>query len=141
MLFFSSRRRHTILPLVTGVQKCALPISPENVHVITYIQFLRAPAGATEYVTRLPRGILCSSSIWERSTCLPQRTTNGSTGSPPPRKEKGVSMPAGILSPCPTRWRPAPFTGRNRSEEHTSELQSLMRISYAVFCLKKQKIK
>src|SRR3546814_8942033 len=29
----------------------------------------------------------------------------------------------------------------NRSEEHTSELQSLMRISYAVFCLKKKKIK
>src|SRR3546814_5908787 len=28
---------------------------------------------------------------------------------------------------------------RARSEEHTSELQSLMRISYAVFCLKKQK--
>src|SRR3546814_2810791 len=27
--------------------------------------------------------------------------------------------------------------GRDRSEEHTSELQSLMRISYAVFCLKK----
>src|SRR3546814_5220921 len=29
--------------------------------------------------------------------------------------------------------------GANRSEEHTSELQSLMRISYAVFCLKKKK--
>src|SRR3546814_20647400 len=29
--------------------------------------------------------------------------------------------------------------GVNRSEEHTSELQSLMRISYAVFCLKKNK--
>src|SRR3546814_4492924 len=29
---------------------------------------------------------------------------------------------------------------RYRSEEHTSELQSLMRISYAVFCLKKKKI-
>src|SRR3546814_9357366 len=29
--------------------------------------------------------------------------------------------------------------GRYRSEEHTSELQSLMRISYAVFCLKKKK--
>src|SRR3546814_7199974 len=28
-----------------------------------------------------------------------------------------------------------------RSEEHTSELQSLMRISYAVFCLKKKKIR
>src|SRR3546814_21144456 len=40
----------------------------------------------------------------------------------------------------------APSTGRTpsacapaRSEEHTSELQSLMRISYAVFCLKKKK--
>src|SRR3546814_4181975 len=29
--------------------------------------------------------------------------------------------------------------GLDRSEEHTSELQSLMRISYAVFCLKKKK--
>src|SRR3546814_7358682 len=36
--------------------------------------------------------------------------------------------------------RPAPCTDApSRSEEHTSELQSLMRISYAVFCLKKQK--
>src|SRR3546814_5952873 len=32
-----------------------------------------------------------------------------------------------------------PATGIERSEEHTSELQSLMRISYAVFCLKKKK--
>src|SRR3546814_7621255 len=30
------------------------------------------------------------------------------------------------------------YLARNRSEEHTSELQSLMRISYAVFCLKKK---
>src|SRR3546814_3897160 len=30
-------------------------------------------------------------------------------------------------------------SGHYRSEEHTSELQSLMRISYAVFCLKKKK--
>src|SRR3546814_4282554 len=30
------------------------------------------------------------------------------------------------------------FLYENRSEEHTSELQSLMRISYAVFCLKKK---
>src|SRR3546814_1682057 len=35
-----------------------------------------------------------------------------------------------------------PNTGENeRSEEHTSELQSLMRISYAVFCLKKNNMK
>src|SRR3546814_1350835 len=39
---------------------------------------------------------------------------------------------SGTISP------PGPL---GRSEEHTSELQSLMRISYAVFCLKKQKEK
>src|SRR3546814_3208876 len=33
----------------------------------------------------------------------------------------------------------AVIPGGSRSEEHTSELQSLMRISYAVFCLKKNK--
>src|SRR3546814_6018112 len=47
------------------------------------------------------------------------------------------------------RWNRWPFSRRHRetpqggfrSEEHTSELQSLMRISYAVFCLKKKKTK
>src|SRR3546814_4965332 len=34
---------------------------------------------------------------------------------------------------------PAVLAQRPRSEEHTSELQSLMRISYAVFCLKKKR--
>src|SRR3546814_6376704 len=34
--------------------------------------------------------------------------------------------------------RPVPERLRERSEEHTSELQSLMRISYAAFCLKKK---
>src|SRR3546814_8150147 len=38
-------------------------------------------------------------------------------------------------------YRPGGTGGRARSEEHTSELQSLMRISYAVFCLKKKKHK
>src|SRR3546814_1594649 len=36
-------------------------------------------------------------------------------------------------------WVLATKAGNPRSEEHTSELQSLMRISYAVFCLKKKK--
>src|SRR3546814_3337428 len=49
------------------------------------------------------------------------------------------SRPVGIFGPgC------AGMAGRDRrlrSEEHTSELQSLMRISYAVFCLKKKKNK
>src|SRR3546814_4866073 len=37
-----------------------------------------------------------------------------------------------------SRSRAATLSSLPRSEEHTSELQSLMRISYAVFCLKKQ---
>src|SRR3546814_3335117 len=46
------------------------------------------------------------------------------------------------LRRAPARGRPVPPEDKLRSEEHTSELQSLMRISYAVFCLKKkQKIK
>src|SRR3546814_8709284 len=42
------------------------------------------------------------------------------------------------LAPRHPRGGPGGSTGE-RSEEHTSELQSLMRISYAVFCLKKKK--
>src|SRR3546814_1776930 len=38
-------------------------------------------------------------------------------------------------------WQQADRRETRRSEEHTSELQSLMRISYAVFCLKKKKKK
>src|SRR3546814_5333422 len=41
-------------------------------------------------------------------------------------------------SPVAHVRRPTRRTRRSRSEEHTSELQSLMRISYAVFCLKKK---
>src|SRR3546814_1934055 len=37
-----------------------------------------------------------------------------------------------------SRWRIVWIPLEKRSEEHTSELQSLMRISYAVFCLKKK---
>src|SRR3546814_2736100 len=50
----------------------------------------------------------------------------------------GVARNAGILNA-----RDDSILGERglRSEEHTSELQSLMRISYAVFCLKKQTIR
>src|SRR3546814_2938501 len=40
---------------------------------------------------------------------------------------------------CASTFADAETESTNRSEEHTSELQSLMRISYAVFCLKKKK--
>src|SRR3546814_6334690 len=47
--------------------------------------------------------------------------------------------PGGFLRFSAGRSREAECQGQMRSEEHTSELQSLMRISYAVFCLKKKK--
>src|SRR3546814_1637751 len=52
---------------------------------------------------------------------------------PEPAVESGARQPRLL--------RPARLSVQCRSEEHTSELQSLMRISYAVFCLKKKKKK
>src|SRR3546814_7069663 len=43
-------------------------------------------------------------------------------------------------NPFPTLSNHAPNSSMDRSEEHTSELQSLMRNTYAVFCLKKKNI-
>src|SRR3546814_4279586 len=51
------------------------------------------------------------------------------------RKLDGAKVGHGIVN------TPLPLPFSMRSEEHTSELQSLMRISYAVFCLKKKKKK
>src|SRR3546814_9002629 len=45
------------------------------------------------------------------------------------------------ILPPRSAWLSRPAARADRSEEHTSELQSLMRISYAVFCLKKKKKK
>src|SRR3546814_6729652 len=55
------------------------------------------------------------------------------------RKLSNRLLPKSI-SPC-AATASASDRSRSRSEEHTSELQSLMRISYAVFCLKKKKNK
>src|SRR3546814_1601459 len=64
----------------------------------------------------------------------------------PPTRSSG--MPGWLVKSCAiavSPFAPAASTAfhkssvRVRSEEHTSELQSLMRISYAVFCLKKKK--
>src|SRR3546814_8199816 len=51
---------------------------------------------------------------------------------------KAAQLP-GSMGEAATQMQPGQLVGR--SEEHTSELQSLMRISYAVFCLKKKKKK
>src|SRR3546814_3203485 len=63
-------------------------------------------------------------SRFERSS-VPAQQSNAPAGSAP--SDPAAAIPTG------------PVVRVARSEEHTSELQSLMRISYAVFCLKKKK--
>src|SRR3546814_4071626 len=70
--------------------------------------------------------------VWNR---LEYKTKVVSLGGRPAAARKSTSKPR------VSRLRPADQIVRvplPRSEEHTSELQSLMRISYAVFCLKKK---
>src|SRR3546814_2066832 len=67
-------------------------------------------------------------------------------GNPEQSRAKAVAQPmsggefalAAVIGVVPLYWCGLHAVA-GRSEEHTSELQSLMRISYAVFCLKKKK--
>src|SRR3546814_4855351 len=86
-------------------------------------------------------------------TLFPYTTLFRSCGVFPPEGTDGKSFASLLTSSPPRKWDNAAYsyyrngisvrTNRyrltRRSEEHTSELQSLMRISYAVFCLKKKK--
>src|SRR3546814_4982647 len=56
------------------------------------------------------------------------------------RNREHASSHLRVKTPIRYKLRPRQ-QNKQRSEEHTSELQSLMRISYAVFCLKKKKTK
>src|SRR3546814_3136563 len=137
---FSSRRRHTSCALVTGVQTCALPI-------LYWFPFFReAQGGGLELKplsdTRIPGvlqrialcyffsaivlhygsrkfalwfSVIASFAYWVLSYTFGDATDPYS-----------LAGNAGLRLDL-------------RSEEHTSELQSLMRISYAVFCLTKKK--
>src|SRR3546814_8228694 len=77
-------------------------------------------------------------------TLFPYTTLFRSTAPLP--KSLGENCPWRAVSPISSATRDASTEASGshfaiRSEEHTSELQSLMRISYAVFCLKKKKNK
>src|SRR3546814_9967553 len=69
------------------------------------------------------------------------RSPDPRSGAPPPVRRRSVRRSSAIRTGREGISGSArPRTARRaRSEEHTSELQSLMRISYAVFCLKKKK--
>src|SRR3546814_10888466 len=97
-----------------------------------FFLMLRRPPRSTRTDTLFPYTTLF------RSLC-PARGPVAPSYAPLDRNPKlAPCPPSGSRRPTvpPARASSAPPT---RSEEHTSELQSLMRISYAVFCLKKKK--
>src|SRR3546814_7074061 len=83
-------------------------------------------------------GTRCSI-IWTSGMSDPRRSTPSSRRSNREdrlAKRPDAAYPGNKVGPV-AQW--LELAAHNRSEEHTSELQSLMRISYAVFCLKKKK--
>src|SRR3546814_2934373 len=124
VLFFSSRRRHTSCALVTGVQTCALPIcldqrgKPVPPRQLSLRWVRKERLGSRRHP-------LCHGGIHDLE--IPRHTPAGAELRRIPQVAITQSAPSGR------------YSGQLRSEEHTSELQSLMRNSYAVFCLKKKK--
>src|SRR3546814_8427739 len=135
--FFSSRRRHTRCALVTGVQTCALPIC------------YRGTAAKADKAAPLPPPARFCKGV---SEYFAEAALNN-------KLFHGDAIVQALVGVEQQGQRPAAVGGDQhrlhiadfalvgdgadrafrrlaRSEEHTSELQSLMRISYAVFCLK-----
>src|SRR3546814_6347385 len=90
------------------------------------------------------RGRECGRSDRIRSSGFGLRARQSRTRSPPTRclrlggAKPGGSLVEHAIDIAVTVIGAEALGGFDRSEEHTSELQSLMRISYAVFCLKKK---
>src|SRR3546814_8341386 len=99
---------------------------------------IRRPPRATRTATLFPYTTLFRSPnpVPAAATASPPRRHIPPTPTPP---LKGRDFRRRTVPPAPRAGAPPPHPLRWRSEEHTSELQSLMRISYAVFCLKKKK--
>src|SRR3546814_7077985 len=102
---------------------------------------IRRPPRSTRTDTLFPYTTLFRSRIKRvfADQCGSRRGTGRRTGST--KGKSGVGKSRVRFTSCQdlaTEVDLTPLVPPRRSEEHTSELQSLMRISYAVFCLKKK---
>src|SRR3546814_9015610 len=132
MYFFVSRRkRHTSCALVTGVQTCALPILQGALRAAQHCDLLDIPQLAVAEDDLV---------VAQRPAVELHVDARPAAGNERIRTLRG----AGAVDAADRRRDVAGADEDDvrcigeRSEEHTSELQSLMRISYAVFCLKKK---
>src|SRR3546814_4137794 len=128
--FLSCRRRHTRCALVTGVQTCALPIwcyLDQALRRLDAIGFQELDGAGGRNVPAL----LVGGPDLQCGDDLGVALHLGLRGNP----RRTMVGPAHRLGAVQLAQRPVKGP---RSEEHTSELQSLMRTSYAVFCLKKK---
>src|SRR3546814_10650300 len=104
----------------------------------------RSGAGDSVAFVRLLGRLVCGRRLRRRGQCR-QQTREQRSGAGLANEDM-TELP-GIPVHHPPHFSTRPLLGRSslgecgimRSEEHTSELQSLMSISYAVFCLKKKK--
>src|SRR3546814_1710648 len=120
--------RHTSGALVTGVQTCALPFSFPAILIALLIDGIARgllPRDSHDSLSLYVLIFAIGISGWVQYA----RTVRGATMV---ERNKEYVQAARLIGM-------GRFTILRRSEEHTSELQSLMRISYAVFCLKKKK--
>src|SRR3546814_3562157 len=103
---------------------------------------IRRPPRSTRTDTLFPYTTLFRSTSTElgfASSVISQSSANPHVSSAAAITAATVSGGIRLGVPPPKKIDESRRPGSKRSEEHTSELQSLMRISYAVFCLKKKK--
>src|SRR3546814_1111616 len=100
---------------------------------------IRRPPRSTRTDTLFPYTTLFRSLIEKINLAIDTMAHAIETSTPPPMDAE-IAVCDPVEPASDSGAVPADLTELvRRSEEHTSELQSLMRISYAVFCLKKQK--
>src|SRR3546814_6293975 len=133
VFFFSSRRRHTRCALVTGVQPCALPISAID-EVLSGLGTLQDAliARAEEHADSVMPGFTHLQSAQPVTLGHHLMAYHAMIA----RDRSRFADARARANECPLGAAALAGTGfpidRARSEEHTSELQSLMRNSYAV---------
>src|SRR3546814_4307529 len=141
LYFFSSRRRHTRCALGTGVQTCALPIWRNfDFQVFRYTARIFPDHGRVGVI--LNRSLVIPVLAFR----IPNAVRGAGQGDHisvfgSVYKDPAVNMFflfTPLFIPSSNRYTCDFVPVLYRSEEHTSELQSLMRIPYSLFCLKKK---